>query len=227
MSEGGAKKPASTTTIQDQPAPARSGRTGKSAGPAETNSARRADVPTEEPNSSRSEIGAPAWGSGTTGSYAVYRDTMTGFTPGPSNRVASGVAGPSWTDTLAPADTDLHYLVRAENDETCGGGPANGGVTDANLVFVMARNDTSQAAPGDVGDTLFVDEVNGAHARLTWSAATGAAGYRVYRAASPDLTFDLHASDSVTLYDDPDVLVDGQDWYYLVVAEDACGNEGP
>ena len=26
---------------------------------------------------------------------------------------------------------------------------------------------------------------------------------------------------------DPDVLGDGQDWYYLVSAVDACGNEGP
>ena len=117
--------------------------------------------------------------------------------------------------------------MRAENDETCGGGPANGGVTDPNLVYAMARDATSQVAPGDVGDTLLVDEVNGAHARLIWGATTGAAEYRVYRAASPNATFDLQASDSVTLYDDPDVLGDGQDWYYLVVAADACGNEGP
>jgi hypothetical protein len=170
---------------------------------------------------------APAWGTGTTGSYAVYRDTQAGFTPGPDNLVASGIAGPTWTDTLAPDDVDLHYVVRAENDETCGGGPANGGVTESNLVYAVERDATSQAAPGDVGDTLRVDEVNGAHARLTWAATAGATEYRIYRAAVPDATFDLHANDPATFYEDRDVLGDGQDWYYLVVAADACGNEGP
>jgi hypothetical protein len=121
----------------------------------------------------------------------------------------------------------LYYVVRAENDETCGGGPNNGGMMDSNVVYGIVRNDTSQSAPGDVGDTLFVEDVGGAHARVSWSAATGAAAYRVYRAATPDGGFGLEVETAELLHDDPNVLGDGQDWHYLVSAVDACGNEGP
>jgi hypothetical protein len=170
---------------------------------------------------------APGWGTGSSGTYAVYRDTTPGFTPEPGNLVASGVAGTSWNDGAAPNDVNLYYVVRTENDETCSGGPANGGVMDANLVYGAARDDTSQATPGDVGETLRVDGVNSAHARLTWSTATGAAVYHVYRSATPDGTFGLEAVVETELFDDPDVFADPLDWYYTVRAADACGNEGP
>ena len=170
---------------------------------------------------------APGWGTGSTGTYAVYRDTVSGFTPGPGNLVASGLTGSSWNDTTAPNDTTLYYVVRAENDETCSGGPANGGVMDANLVYADGRDDTAQAAPGDVGDTLYVNGVNRAHARLSWSPAPGAAVYRVYRAATPDGAFGLEAEVAGETFEDPDVFADGLDGYYVVRAADACGNEGP
>jgi hypothetical protein len=171
--------------------------------------------------------GAPGWGTGAGGTYAVYRDTTPGFTPGPGNLVASGLTGTSWIDAAAPNDTTLYYVVRAENDETCSGGPNNGGVTDVNLVYGVARDDTAQTPPGDVGNTLLLDGVNRAHARLTWSPTAGAAVYRVYRSAAPDGTFGLEATVAPEVYDDPDVFTDGMDWYYLVRAADACGNEGP
>jgi hypothetical protein len=170
---------------------------------------------------------APGWGTGSTGTYAVYRDTVSGFTPGPGNLVASGVVGTSWIDASAPNDVTLHYVVRAENDETCSGGPANGGVMDANLVYADGRDDTAQTPPGDVGNTLVVNGIDGAHARLTWSPAPGAAVYRVYRASTPDGTFALEGEVEGETFEDLDVLADGLDWYYLVRAADACGNEGP
>jgi hypothetical protein len=170
---------------------------------------------------------APGWGTGSTGTYAVYRDAEPGFTPGPGNLLASGLTGSSWNDATAPNDTTLYYVVRAENDETCSGGPANGGVTDANLVYADGRDDTAQAAPGDVGDTLEVNGVNRAHARLSWSSAPGAAVYRVYRAAAPDGAFGVEAEVAGEAFEDPDVFTDGLDWYYLIRAADACGNEGP
>jgi hypothetical protein len=168
---------------------------------------------------------APAWGTGDGGTYSVYRDTVPGFAPGPGNLVASGVTGTAWNDTAAPNGVTLYYVVRAENDETCGTGPANGGLTDANLVYGVATDETSQPPPGEVGATLRVDGVNRAHARLTWAATPDAAAYHVYRAATPDGIYDRVADGPATVHEEQDVFGDSQNWYYLVQAADACGNE--
>ena len=93
---------------------------------------------------------AAAWGSGAGGTYAVYRDTVPGFTPSAGNLVASGVTTFSYNDATAPSDTVLYYLVRAENDETCGGGPNNGGAVDSNAVYVQVSETTSQAIPSAI-----------------------------------------------------------------------------
>jgi hypothetical protein len=177
------------------------------------------------PGITLSWLAAPSWGSGTGGTYNVYRDTTSGFTPGLANLVASGVAGPTWTDVTAPADTAVYYVVRAENDETCGTGPSNGGLMDANSVEIMATDATSQMAPGNVGETLWVDPVNKVHARLTWAAATHAADYRVYRSSMADSGFAVVAQPVEPIYEDAGVLGDGESWFYLITAADACGNE--
>jgi len=168
---------------------------------------------------------APGWGTGSTGSYAVYRDTVPGFTPGPGNLMASGLTGSSWNDATAPNDATLYYVVRAENDETCSGGPANGGLVDANLVYAVATDATSQPAPDNVGNTLVVEPVNQAHVRLDWISAANAADYRVFRSSTPDATFAVVAQPTDSLYEDPGALADSLSWYYLVTAADACGNE--
>jgi hypothetical protein len=159
---------------------------------------------------------APSWGTGSAGTYAVYRDTAPGFTPGPANLVASGISVTSWTDPSAPADVT-----------TCAGGPANGGVTDDNVVHVAGYNTTSQAPPGEVGATLFVDPVNRAHVRLTWSPTPGAALYRVYRGDSPTGAQQMIAATAGLLFESEGTLTNGLDAYYDVRAVDACGNEGP
>jgi hypothetical protein len=170
---------------------------------------------------------APSWGTGSTGTYVVYRDTVPGFTPGPANLAASGIAGPSWTDPAAPTDVQVYYVVRAENDETCDNGPANGGVADDNLLYGAGINATSQAAPGEVGATLYADPVNRAHVRLSWSATAGAASYRVYRADQAGAAFQLVAETTGLIYEDAEALGSGIDRFYEVRATDACGNEGP
>ncbi len=170
---------------------------------------------------------AASWGTGGVGTYAIYRDTVPGFTPRPSNLIASGVSTTQWTDTLAPDDTDLYYIVFAENDENCSDGPANGGVLDGNTVYLTGRDDTVRAVRPDEVTPLVVDTVNGAHARLTWPATLGAEAYRVYRSGQPDVNFTLQSETSGELFDDLDVLVDGQLWFYRVVGVDACGGEGP
>jgi hypothetical protein len=47
--------------------------------------------------------------------YNVYRSTSSGFTPGPGNRIASGVTGTSYSDTSGSLmnGTTFYYVVRA------------------------------------------------------------------------------------------------------------------
>jgi len=171
--------------------------------------------------------GAVSWGSGGAGTYAVYRDAAPGFVPSAANRIAAGVAGTSYSDlSLAPGATG-HYLVRAENDESCSTGPANGGVTDANAVYVGATNAVSQPPPGAVAG-LAVERLGAAHVRLAWAAAPAAAGYRVYRSTSPDrATFAPIADAPGTTHDDLGAGADHEAYFYLVTAVNPCGSEGP
>lgn len=170
---------------------------------------------------------SPGWGTGHQGTYAVYRDTNSSFTPAPANRIAAGITGTSYTDLGAPNDTNLYYVVRAENDETCSTGPNNGGVTDPNLVRLPARDDTSQPSPGTVGSSLAADPVNEAHVRLTWAPSSTAAKYRVYRSQFKEGPFYQVAELTGTLWDDRDQMGDSANRYYRIRTVDACGNEGP
>jgi len=170
---------------------------------------------------------AASWGSGASGTYTVYRDTTPNFTPSATNRIAQGIAGTTYTDATAPNGVALYYLVRAENNETCSTGSNNHGVTDANTSYVSARDDLSQPAPGDVGATLLTNGVNDAVVRLTWSAATNAASYHVYRSSVPQGPFTQIGSATGLLYEDRDQFDAPNSWFYLVKAADSCGNEGP
>jgi hypothetical protein len=53
----------------------------------------------------------------TIGSYNVYRSTAGGFTPSASTPVASGVSGPSYTNTGLTASTTYYYVVEALDAE--------------------------------------------------------------------------------------------------------------
>jgi hypothetical protein len=185
------------------------------------------DDPCGDSGVTLSWLEAPAWGTGAAGTYVVYRDTVPGFMPSTTNRVASGVAGTSWTDPAPPVGVTHYYLVRAENDETCAYGPNNGGLLDGNLVYASAANETEQPPPGEVGATLLVEGVEGTDVRLTWSTALDAARYHVYRSVAPDSGFGQIGQPTLTLFDDEGAYGDPEDWHYLVVAADACGNEGP
>jgi hypothetical protein len=164
---------------------------------------------------------APAWGTGSAGTYSVYRDLTPGFTPSGINLIASDIAGTTWTDGTAPTDTTVYYVVRAENDETCSTGPANGGVTETNGVEVSATNATGGAGSGSVGDTLGVGRY-GADVRLTWMDVPGASGYTVERSSAADAGFTVVGQPSSAGFDDPGALGDGQTWFYLVTNTNAC-----
>jgi hypothetical protein len=49
----------------------------------------------------------------TVSSYNVYRSTISGFTPGSGNLIASGVTSPSYTNTGLTASTTYYYVVEA------------------------------------------------------------------------------------------------------------------
>ncbi|MCU0254084.1 MAG: hypothetical protein MUE47_06035, partial [Acidobacteria bacterium] len=169
---------------------------------------------------------APAWGTGSTGTYAVYRDTTPVFTPSAANRVAAGVAGLSFHDGSAPNGA-IYYLVRAENDEACSSGPNNGGVTDANARFVPVTNTAARPLPGEIG-TLAVSVVGGSHLRLSWSAPADATGYRTYRSTAPQAASFTRVGETAGLtWDDTGRAADASTYFYLVRGTNPCGQEGP
>lgn len=169
---------------------------------------------------------AIAWGTGSGGTYAVYRDVAPGFEPGASNRIASGVSGATYVDTAAPQDATSYYLVLAENDETCGGGPGNGGLLDDNRRYATVTESTSQL-PADAVTGMHADLVNGAHVRLSWPPSSGAATYRVYRSDAPGGGFAVLGDTAATSYDDTGEGGNLNARYYVVGALDPCGRETP
>ncbi len=169
---------------------------------------------------------AAAWGTGASGSYSVYRGTAPGFPADAAHRIASGLKALAYTDAAAPAGT-LHYLVRAENDETCSSGPANGGTTDANSVYAPVEQTTSRPPPATVSPLAAI-LANHAHVRLAWPAAAGATTYRVYRSATPQAGgFTLLATTGGLVFEDLDQQQNATTWFYLVRGINACGQEGP
>jgi Immune inhibitor A peptidase M6 len=67
--------------------------------------------------------------------YNIYRGTSANFTPAPGNRIATCVAGTSFTDTgvLSPGSSYV-YVVRAEDASGAGGGPCRGGTEEGNQI---------------------------------------------------------------------------------------------
>ncbi|MBP7148899.1 MAG: hypothetical protein KBD01_15310 [Acidobacteria bacterium] len=169
---------------------------------------------------------APAWGTGSSGTYAVYRDTTPNFTPSAANRVAAGIGGTSFTDPGAPNDVTVYYLVRAENNETCSSGPANGGVTDANAIYRSVVPTTSRPNASAVQD-LRAALLNQASVQLTWGTPAAASSYNVYRSPSAASGF-LQVGDAAEpLYDDLGAATTADNYFYSVRPVDACGRETP
>jgi len=169
---------------------------------------------------------ATAWGTGASGTYTIYRDTASGFTPSAGNMIASGVAAMSYIDNTAPDGQQLYYLVRAENNESCGAGPNNGGATDSNGSYVAVGTTNTQGNPTEV-QPLQVDLVNYAHVRISWPAVSDAVAYRVYRSSSPDpATFVLLDETEGFSWEDQGEGGTANQFYYLIKGVNACGVEG-
>ena len=165
-----------------------------------------------------------SWGSGDAGTYSVYRDTTPGFTPSAGNRIASGVSGTSYVDLAAPTGVQVYYAVRAENNETCGGGANNNGFLDGNSVSVAAVDTDTQPLPSDVVDLTGL-LVNKAHVQLNWSATANAAQYNINRSTGNPQDFILLDNTQSTLFEDQGSGANANTYFYLVTPANACGDE--
>ncbi len=167
---------------------------------------------------------ASAWGTGSSGSYEVYRGESADFLPEASNQVASGLSGTSWTDANAPVNTSLWYLVRARNNESCSGS----GLPDSNLVRLEGRETITRPPAGSPGQSLELRAVGDAHARLSWSATQDTDHYLVRRSESPDFSSPIDLGSSTDpLLEDENALTNAKNYFYRLVAVNPCGDETP
>jgi len=168
---------------------------------------------------------APAWGGSAAGSYDVHRGTAPDFLPDVANRVAAGLTDTLWVDPNAPLDTEVWYIVRARNDESCAGGE---GVSEANLVRLSATETTSQPPPVSVGDSVRTLRVGGAHVRLSWDPAPAAHHYVIRRSDLADFSNAQQVgSTSATFFEDPNAAADDSFYTYRVFTVNACDQETP
>ncbi len=168
-------------------------------------------------------VESAAWGSGAAGSYDVHRGTTPDFVPDSANRVATGITDLTWTDPAAPNDTQVWYVVRARNDENCGGGE---GLADGNLMRLSATETASQPLPSNIPGQILTTRVGGAHVRLDWSPAPGAAGYVIRRSTSADFSgaVPIGLAES-TFFEDENAAADGNFYAYRAIPVNSCGEE--
>ncbi|HEV8361563.1 MAG TPA: PKD domain-containing protein, partial [Candidatus Thermoplasmatota archaeon] len=152
---------------------------------------------------------------------------------GPGGTVANGVAtlnvaAKTWSFDPAGALADGTYTATAEHwfDDGTGLARVEGPV---GITFTVGAPDTT---PPTAPANLFALPTGSTSISLTWDAATddtGVAQYRVYRAGAPGvptLPANLVATTpGLSLVDGG--LAPSTDYYYVVVAEDAAGNDGP
>jgi fibronectin type 3 domain-containing protein/regulation of enolase protein 1 (concanavalin A-like superfamily) len=138
-------------------------------------------------------------------SYTVRRATTSG---GAYTQIASGLTGTSYIDSGLSEGTTYYYIVTPTNNLTGDG---------ANSLEVAVA--TIPAAPGN----LVVTGGNG-QASLSWTGSTGATGYSVLRATSPNGSYTTVASGLTgTSYLDSG-LTSGTTYYYAVVATNGSGS---
>lgn len=168
---------------------------------------------------------AASWGTGGTGSYDIYRGDSASFIPGPGNLIAGGVNGTSFMDNAAPADTPVWYVVRARNDESCGGGV---GLDDGNLLRVAAIETSDQPDAPVLGSSVRIDNIGSAHVRLNWDAVAGASSYRIMRSENADFSGAINVGESSgTQFEELGTIPDSASYYYRVFPLNSCGETAP
>jgi subtilisin family serine protease len=168
---------------------------------------------------------AAAWGTAEAGTYEVHRGDSPGFIPDETTLIVGGLTGTAFTDSFAPVNTEVWYVVRARNDEDCGGGS---GLDDGNLLRLPATETTSQPLPPDLGESLRVTQVGSAHVRLSWDAVPGTDHYVVMRSDSREFDSPVELGTVTgTLFEDEGAMTDGAFHAYRVFPANSCGQLAP
>jgi formylglycine-generating enzyme required for sulfatase activity len=143
--------------------------------------------------------------------YNVYRGASADAAP--TKLTTTPVTGVSYTDMTASAGVTYFYRVTSVD---------SAGVESA---FSAAQQATIYlAAPGEF--TVTVDQASNKPV-VSWTAATGAAGYSIYRGASADATPAKLTTTPVTSVSYTDTTASaGMTYFYTVVAINNAGVEG-
>lgn len=164
--------------------------------------------------------------------YLVYRSPTSGFTPSPTNLIATTARGAlSYDDTGLTAGSTYYYVVRAMDAA---------GNKDSNTVGIMGSTDTTP--PVFAGITSATTPTAGTatpagsvSTRLGWTAAsdpdnsTSSIVYLVYRSTSAITSTNITSitpfttAAGATAYTDTG-LTQGTTYYYVVRAKDPAGN---
>ncbi|HEX6852131.1 MAG TPA: M36 family metallopeptidase [Candidatus Polarisedimenticolaceae bacterium] len=156
--------------------------------------------------------------------YNVYRSTDPAFVPSAANRIATGLAGTTFQDSLLAPGASYHYLVRADDSRSG---------EDANLVrrTVVAPSAPDLVPPGFAGLSGVSSGTACGETVLTWSAASETCSvpvsYEVYRSTDPGFVpspATRVASTFATTFTDA-ALAPGASYTYVVRARDGLGNE--
>ncbi|MCG3126217.1 MAG: hypothetical protein CHACPFDD_01047 [Phycisphaerae bacterium] len=146
-----------------------------------------------------------------TTSYLIFRNTSTSTTG--ATQVGTDTASP-FDDTTATPGTIYYYWVKAKN--TCG---TSGFGDRSGMGFRLSV----PAVPSGVAasDAAYCDRV-----RVSWSAATNATGYTVWRNTTTSTSSAVQiGSDTESPFDDLHANA-GTTYYYWVKATNDCGSSG-
>ena len=117
----------------------------------------------------------------------------------------------SYTDTTAVYGETYQYMVKSYAEDAQG----------ARVYGSDSAADDISLVPGKSNVTLTVSAYN--KLKLSWNAAAGAAGYRVYRSTSANGTYKIIKTTGALTY--TDTVVCGQTYYYKIVSYAKKGNE--
>ena len=137
--------------------------------------------------------------------YEIYRSTQqsTGFT------LLSTTTSTSYVNTGAAVGTTYYYKVRALNVDGAAGAYSS--------TVSGAAKAVAPAAP-----TVTMTYSDSGKPKLTWSAVSGAASYRVYRSESRGTGYSLLGTTTSTSYVNTGAAV-GKTYYYRVKAVNSAG----